>query len=109
MLHGIVGVALIFGREDDDLVAAASHDAVHALEIGMSFDLLGVGIEQVESVVGAKPEERVGRHGDLLDEISRERFVAAPVVRVEVHPFAVPHVQPVAGSDPDVSVTVLCQ
>lgn len=109
MLHGIVGVAQLFGRKDDDLVAAARHDAVQPLEIGMPLDPLGIGIEQVESVVGAEPEERVGRHGDLLDEVSRERLVAAPVVRVQVHPFAVPHVQSVAGADPDVSVTVLCQ
>lgn len=57
VLYGIVGVAQLFGREDDDLVAAARHDAVQPLEIGMPLNPLGIGIEQVESVVGAEPEE----------------------------------------------------
>jgi len=36
----------------------------------MAFDPLAVGVEEVQSVVGADPEERVRGDGDLLDEIS---------------------------------------
>ena len=32
-----------------------------------------------------------------------------PVVREEAHAFAVPHVQPVARTDPDEPVFILCQ
>ena len=65
------------------------------------FDVLAVRIEQVEPVVRAYPEKRVRRHGDLLDEVARQWGIFAPVVREEAHAFAVPHVQPVARTDPD--------
>ena len=95
------------GREHQDLVAAAGDDLVHALELRMAFDAFALRVEQVESVVGADPEERVARHGDLLDEVARQPVAFLPCRGKELHAFAVPHVQAVAGSHPQIAEFVL--
>ena len=109
MARAVVVAEFVVLCDDDHLVAAAGDDPVHTLETGVRFDVLAVRIEQVEPVVRADPEKRVRRHGDLLDEVARQGGIFAPVVREEAHAFAVPHVQPVARTDPDEPVFILCQ
>ena len=66
----VVTAEFVVLRDDEHLVAAPCHDFVHSLEVRMAFDPLAVGVEEIQSVVGADPEERVRGDGDLLDEIS---------------------------------------
>ena len=66
----VVTAEFVVLRDDEHFVAAPCHDFVHPLEVRMAFDPLAVGVEEVQSVVGADPEERVRGDGDLLDEIS---------------------------------------
>ena len=106
---GVVIAELVVLRDDNHFAAAPCHDSVHSLEAGVGLDPLAVGVEQIESVVGAYPEQRVGRYGNLLDEVARERCVAVPVVGEKPHALPVPHVQAVAGTYPDESVFVLRQ
>ena len=68
--RAVVTAEFVVLRDDENLVAAPCHDFVHSLEVRMAFDPLAVGVEEVQSVVGADPEERVRGDGDLLDEIS---------------------------------------
>ena len=66
----VVTAEFVVLRDDEYLVAAPCHDFVHSLEVRMAFDPLAVGVEEIQSVVGADPEERVRGDGDLLNEIS---------------------------------------
>ena len=66
----VVTAEFVVLRDDEHLVAAPCHDFVHSLEVRMAFDPLAVGVEEIQSVVGADPEERVRGDGDLLNEIS---------------------------------------
>ena len=105
--EGVVAPGAAVLCQDEDFAARAARNLVHSLKLRMPFDALVRRVEEVEPVVRADPEERIARDGDLFDQVSREPVVLLPGVREELHPLAVPHVQPVACPDPEESVLVL--
>ena len=66
--EGVVAPCAAILCQDEDFAARAACDLVHSLKLGVPFDALVCRVEEVESVVGADPEERIARDGDLFDQ-----------------------------------------